>query len=104
MKEITVQELKSKLDEKADFVLIDVREDYEHEEFNIGGELIPLDEMVDKLDHINTHKDKEIVLYCRSGNRSMQATLWLEELGFEKVNNLTGGMIAWQEAFGADES
>lgn len=68
MKEITALELKNKIDNKEDFQLIDVREEYEHENANISGELIPMGSVLNRVDEIS--KDKDVVVYCRSGNRS----------------------------------
>jgi len=105
MQTITVQELKKRLDAGENIHLVDVREAYENAEFNIGGLLLPVGEIRNmQTDPIDDWKGDEIILYCRSGNRSGQATLILEQLGFENVKNLTGGMIAWQENFGAGSS
>lgn len=52
-------------------------------------------------DEIDDWKDQEVICYCRSGNRSMQAAMMLESLGFTNVKNLQGGMVAWQESFGS---
>lgn len=94
MKEITPQELKAKLDNKEDFQLIDVREDYEHEHSNIGGELIPLGTIMDNIDKFS--KDKTVVVYCRSGNRSGVAIRALEQqYGFTNLYNLKGGILAY---------
>ena len=98
MQIISVEELKSRLDQGEKINIIDVREPHENAEFNIGGTLIPLGKIqtmqVEELDDL---KDQEIVLYCRSGNRSGQACLILDTLGFKNTKNLTGGMLAWQE-------
>ena len=98
MQNISVEELKSRLDKGEQINVIDVREPHEHAEFNIGGTLIPLGKIqtmqVEELDDL---KDQEIILYCRSGNRSGQACLILDTLGFKNTKNLTGGMLAWQE-------
>ncbi|WP_236980179.1 rhodanese-like domain-containing protein [Membranihabitans maritimus] len=94
--EITVQQLKAKLDSNEDFHLIDVREPYEYEEANIGGQLMPLGELMDFLDEMEDWKEEEIVVMCRSGNRSGKAQVFLETNGFENVLNLKGGMLAWQ--------
>ncbi|MEM6317079.1 MAG: rhodanese-like domain-containing protein [Bacteroidota bacterium] len=99
--DITVQELKEKLDKKENFVFIDVREDYEYEEFNLGAKLIPLGDLMDEVDNLEEHKEAEIVVHCRSGARSGKAQEILEMHGFENVRNLEGGVLAWQAAFGA---
>lgn len=81
--------------------LLDVREDYERAEFNIGGTHIPLGKIqAMQLDDIEDLKDKEVIVYCRSGNRSGIASLFLEQVGFKNPVNLTGGMLAWQDKFG----
>ena len=102
MKTITVQELKKRLDAGENIHLVDVREPYENAEFNIGGVLLPVGEIRNmQTETIDDWRDDEVILYCRSGNRSGQATLILEQLGFQNVKNLVGGMLAWQENFGA---
>jgi len=94
MKEITVQELKEKLDKKEDFQLVDVRESYEYELVNIGGELIPLNTVITNADKIS--KDKPVVFLCRSGSRSKAAIAALEkQFGFENLYNLKGGITAY---------
>ena len=98
--DITVQELKQKLDNSDNFIFIDVREAHEHEEFNIGGDLISLGQVMDSIDGMEEHKNDEIVVYCRSGNRSAMAQSLLEAAGFSNVRNLTGGILAWQDAYG----
>lgn len=98
---ITVDEVKQRLDKGEPIHLVDVREPHEHEAFNIGGTLIPLGRFqVLDVDELEPLRDEEIVLYCRSGNRSAQAALMLENMGFEHVKNLEGGMLRWQEHFG----
>jgi rhodanese-related sulfurtransferase len=104
MQTITVQELKAKLDAGENIRLVDVREPAENSEFNIGGVLLPLGEIRNmQTDPIDNWKNDEVILYCRSGNRSGIATQILEQMGFENVKNLTGGMLAWQQNFGAGE-
>ena len=79
-----------------------MREPIENAEFNIGGVLLPLGEIRNmQTDPIDNWKNDEVVLYCRSGNRSGIAAQILEQMGFENVKNLTGGMLAWQQNFGA---
>lgn len=93
MQEISVHELKKLIDEKADFQLIDVREPSEFEMANIGGKLIPLASVPDHLDEIDP--DKMVVVHCRSGKRSANAIMYLEQQGFENLYNLQGGIMAW---------
>jgi len=82
--------------------LIDVREPYENADFNIGGVLLPLGKIQTmQIDEIEDLKDKEVICYCRSGNRSGQACLFLDMAGFKSTKNLTGGTLAWQEKFGS---
>ena len=94
MNEITVQELKEKIDNNEDFQLIDVREDFEYETSNIGGVLIPLGGVLIESDKIS--KDKPVVVMCRSGKRSAAAITQLEQQGFTNLSNLRGGILAWQ--------
>ena len=95
--EISVQGLKAKMDNKEDFVLIDVREKYEYEEFNIGGKLIPLGEIMGTLEDLEEFKGKEIIIHCRSGKRSAMAQQLMLQAGFSDVKNLVGGVLAWQD-------
>jgi rhodanese-related sulfurtransferase len=94
MKEISVQELKEKLDNSEDFQLIDVREDFEYETSNIGGQHIPLGGILIEADKID--KDKPVVIMCRSGKRSAAAVMQLEQMGYTNLSNLKGGILAWQ--------
>ncbi len=76
--------------------LIDVRQPEEHAEFNIGGILLPLGNIMSmQIEAIEDLRDEEIICYCRSGQRSMQAAMMLETMGFSNVKNLAGGMIGW---------
>ena len=94
MKEITVSELKKMMDEKTDFQLIDVREAHEFEIAQIGGELIPMGEVMDNLNRIS--KDKPVIIHCRSGARSGAITNALEsQHSFTNIYNLKGGILAW---------
>jgi len=96
MKEVTVQELKQMFDTKEDFQLIDVREPYEFEICDLGGELIPIGTIMDNADKIS--KEKTVVIHCRSGQRSKTAILNLEEkFGFKNLFNLRGGILAYSD-------
>lgn len=94
MKEITVQELKSKIDAKEDFQFIDVREPHEVEIAEIGAELIPMGEILSQVEKIS--RDKVVVIHCRSGARSGTIVQALEaQHGFKNLYNLKGGILAW---------
>jgi len=95
MKEISVQELKEKKDNGDDFQLIDVREDFEYEMSNLGGQLIPLGGILIEADKID--KTKPVVVMCRSGKRSAAAIMQLEQQGFTNLYNLKGGILAWAD-------
>lgn len=98
MENISVDQLKKRMDAGEEVNLLDVRENAERAEFNIGGTHLPLGNIVSmQTDPIEDLKDKELIVYCRSGNRSMQAASFLEMMGFKNVKNLAGGMLAWQQ-------
>lgn len=101
--DITVQELHQKLESGEKFVFIDVREPWEYDEFNLGAQLIPLNTLLTQLADLEDHKNDEIVLHCRSGSRSGMAAGVMTAGGFKNVRNLTGGVIAWQAAYGAQK-
>ncbi|MFD2161744.1 rhodanese-like domain-containing protein [Paradesertivirga mongoliensis] len=97
MEEITVEELKRKIDNGEDFQLIDVRETFEYEVSNLGGENIPLSGIMIESDKIAT--DKPVIIQCRSGKRSAAAIAQLQTLGFDNLYNLEGGILAWKEKY-----
>lgn len=95
--EASVQELKQRQEEgKQDYVLLDVREDYERAEFNVGGIHVPLGQLSMAMDKLTPYREQEIIIYCRSGKRSAMAQELLRQSGFHNVRNLEGGMIAYQ--------
>lgn len=97
MTNISVAKLKERMAGNDPLNLLDVREPDERVEFNIGGVFIPLGQvMAMQTDEIENLKNEEIICYCRSGKRSMQAAMMLETFGFTNVVNLDGGMNAWQ--------
>jgi rhodanese-related sulfurtransferase len=94
MKEITVQALKQKIDNKEDFQLIDVREQFEYEMSNLNGENIPLAGVIIEASKIS--KEKPVIVQCRSGARSAAAIMQLEhQFGYTNLYNLKGGILAW---------
>ncbi|PZF71139.1 rhodanese-like domain-containing protein [Taibaiella soli] len=101
MQEITVDELKSRLDAGEHLNVIDVREPNEYAEYNIDAKLIPLGNIMSmQIDDLEPLKNEELIIHCRSGKRSMQACMMLETMGFTNVKNVVGGILAWQEKFG----
>lgn len=98
MKAITSIELFNLINSNADIQLIDVREQDEHEAFNIGGELIPLSTITQQINKID--REKMVVFYCRKGVRSHIAIQRLQQKStFENLVNLTGGMDEWKKQF-----
>jgi rhodanese-related sulfurtransferase len=94
MKQISTQELKEKLSNNAPILLIDIRENWEREQFNIGGLHIPMGELPAHISEIP--KDLDVILYCEKGIRSTIAIQRLELAGFKNLINLSGGMNAWR--------
>ena len=83
--------------DREDVVVLDVREQWEYDEGHIPGvTLIPMGEVANRLAEIPT--DKEVIVTCRSGNRSGQVTDFLRQQGFDNVHNMDGGILAWQAA------
>lgn len=95
MNEVTVQELQSMIDQKKDFQLIDVREPFEYEVSNLNGLNIPLNGILLEADKVA--KDIPVIIQCRSGKRSAQAVMLLEQQGYTNLSNLQGGILAWKE-------
>jgi len=95
--DITVQELKERLESGEDLHFYDVREEHEYEEDNLGAILIPLGELPDHLDELEEIKDEEIIIHCRSGARSGKAVKFLESQGFANVRNVAGGILAYRD-------
>ncbi len=95
MSEISVEELKKKLDNKEDVFILDVREPHEYQICNLNGHLIPLGDLPKRLGELDS--SREIVAHCKMGGRSAKAVALLQQSGFKKVSNLTGGITAWAE-------
>jgi len=93
MNSVNVAELKAMQQSNEDFQLIDVREQYEYDEVNMGAFHIPMGEIMDRMDEIP--RDKKVVIHCRSGARSANVIGFLETQGFDNLYNLEGGILAW---------
>ncbi|MBZ5656094.1 MAG: molybdopterin-synthase adenylyltransferase MoeB [Acidobacteriia bacterium] len=92
---ISVEELKKKLDAKADIFVLDVREPHEYQICNLKGYLIPVGDLPKRVNELDS--SREIIAHCRSGVRSAKAVNFLRRSGFKKVYNLTGGILAWAD-------
>jgi len=99
MQEITVAELKEWINTSRPYLLLDVREPYEHAQFNLGGLLLPLSELMNQKDQLP--RDIPVVVYCEKGIRSIIAIQRLDQHGFTNLFNLKGGVKAWH-LFGQD--
>jgi len=101
MRQISVNELKDRMDAGEKLNIIDVREDNERADFHIGGTHFRLRRIQDMaIEEIENLKDQEVIVYCRSGNRSQMACLMLEHMGFKDTVNVAGGMLDWIEKYG----
>ncbi len=92
---IQVEELKRRLDAGENLFLLDVREEYEYDISNIGGHLIPLPELSERVRELDA--SKEIIAFCKMGTRSAKAVQLLNKAGFPNVRSLTGGIHAWSD-------
>ncbi|HLJ26896.1 MAG TPA: molybdopterin-synthase adenylyltransferase MoeB [Candidatus Angelobacter sp.] len=93
--EISVEELKQRLDARDDLFILDVREPHEYQICNLNGHLIPLNDLPKRVSELDSSKD--MVVHCRSGGRSAKAVEFLQQAGFTKAKNLTGGILAWAD-------
>ena len=91
--QMSVKELKQRLDDGDDLLILDVREPFEYQIAQIGGRLIPLNDLPKRMNELNTAQ--EIVVQCKSGGRSQRAAEFLAKNGFKKLHNLAGGITAW---------
>ena len=101
MENITVEQLKARIDAGEKLNVLDVREPAEYAEYNMGAKLVPLGKIQSmQIDEIEDWKDEEVIVHCRSGQRSVTASVFMEMQGFKNVKNLLGGALAWKEKYG----
>jgi len=93
--QLSVKDLKQRIDRGEDVFLLDVREPYEYQIAQIGGRLIPQNDVPQRLAEIP--RDREIVVQCRSGARSQKIAEFLKQSGYSQVVNLAGGILAWSD-------
>lgn len=96
--EIDAPSVKEKLDRQADLLLLDCREQLEFNHVHIdSATLVPMSEISTRLEELTPHKQREIVVYCHHGGRSLQVTIWLKQQGFANVKSLSGGIDEWAQ-------
>ncbi|MCA9042515.1 MAG: rhodanese [Planctomycetaceae bacterium] len=96
--EMTCEQVKAKLDNKDDFLLLDCREEDEYRTVHIdGATLIPMSVVQERVGELETNKEGEIVVYCHHGGRSLRVTMWLRQQGFAKAINMSGGIDEWAQ-------
>src|SRR5689334_11905705 len=94
--EIDVKSVKQYLDAKKDFLLLDCREASEYETCKIAGAtLLPMSELLTRVGELNPYRDREIVVHCHHGGRSLKVTHWLRQQGFAQVQSMAGGIDQW---------
>lgn len=91
--QLTVKELKRRIDAGEEVYLLDVREPWEYKTAQIGGKLIPMNEIPQRLSEID--REREVVVHCHHGVRSQRVAEFLQQSGFPRVVNLSGGIDAW---------
>lgn len=101
MENITVEQLKARIDAGEKLNVLDVREPSEYEEYNLGAKLLPLSKIQGmQTEDIDDWKEEEVIVHCRSGARSVTAAQFMEMMGFKNVKNVLGGSLAWKEKYG----
>ncbi len=96
MQTITAAALKKRKEAGETLHILDVREPHEYAETNMGAQLIPLGTIMNmQIESIEHLRNEEVIIHCRSGMRSMQACMALEQMGFTNAVNVEGGIIAW---------
>lgn len=94
--EVDCKTVKAKLDSKADFLLLDCREKDEYELVHIAGAmLVPMSEIQQRVGELEAYRDREIIVHCHHGGRSMRVTNWLRQQGYSKAQNMAGGIDDW---------
>lgn len=93
--QLSVKDLKRRIDSGEKLFILDVREPFEYQIANIGGKLIPQNEVPQRLSEID--RNREIIVQCKSGGRSQRIAEFLKQSGYPKVANLAGGILAWSD-------
>lgn len=94
--EIDCKTVKAQLDAACDFLLLDCREAEEYEAVHIAdAKLLPMTELMARVDELAPYRDKEIVVHCHHGGRSLRVANWLRQQGFTRVQSMAGGIDEW---------
>ena len=93
--QLSVKDLKKRMDAGENLFILDVREPFEYQIANIGGKLIPQNEVPQRLAEID--RDREVIVQCKSGARSQRIAEFLKRSGYPKVANVSGGILAWSD-------
>ena len=94
--EVTPSQVRTMLDEQTDFLLLDCRKPEEDVIARIeGGRLVPMQELSEHLEELRAYEDRPVVVYCRSGQRSLEVTTTLRQQGFTDVKSMAGGILRW---------
>ncbi|HTM65056.1 MAG TPA: rhodanese-like domain-containing protein [Flavipsychrobacter sp.] len=102
MNHLSAAQLHEWMNQKKQFILIDVREPVERAAFDIGGIHIPLSEVITRREELRS--EEPVVIYCEKGIRSSLVVQRLQEMGFNNLYNLTGGMTGWKKEYGTEKS
>lgn len=103
MEYIYPNELKQRIDNREKLFILDVREEWEYDEENIGAKNIPLCAIPQRIDELKFLQNAEIICHCRTGRRSHQAAKYLTKNGFTNVRSLEGGMEAYVSLLSAEQ-
>jgi molybdopterin/thiamine biosynthesis adenylyltransferase/rhodanese-related sulfurtransferase len=93
--QVSVKDLRKRIDAGEDLFILDVREPFEYQIANIGGVLIPQNDVAQRIGELD--RNREIVVQCKSGGRSQRIAEYLKQSGFAKISNLAGGILAWSD-------
>ena len=93
--QVSAKELKRRMDAGENLFILDVREPFEYQIANIGGKLIPQNDVPQRIGEID--RDREIIVHCKAGGRSQRIAEYLKQSGFPNVANLAGGILAWSD-------
>ncbi|MBD3674561.1 MAG: rhodanese [Planctomycetaceae bacterium] len=96
--EIDCSGVKAKLDSEEDFLFLDCREQDEYDTVKIeGATLVPMSQIENRVEDLKPHEQKEIIVHCHHGGRSLQVTIWLKQQGFANVKSMAGGIDEWAQ-------